>query len=122
PAGGGRRRLGLALARLGAALGRPAGKPAAVPRGKLASLEDHARYATAVFDKARELRDRALAGLSAADRAFLFSWAPELVRHYGPQLSCNDQTKKLLMNDPASCALPHERFACAAFTGATRTL
>jgi hypothetical protein len=42
-------------------LDRPAGKAVVVPRGKLASLDDHVRYVTAVLDAADKLRAEALA-------------------------------------------------------------
>src|SRR5262249_47548538 len=82
----GRGKVGLVLDRLQVAIGMSAGKSEPVPRGKLATLDDHVRYLTAVLDRAKKLRDQALTGLSAGDRTFLFGWAPQLVRNFGPQM------------------------------------
>src|SRR5262249_16884217 len=57
---------------LGTSLGKPAASDVDVPRGKLASQDDHVRYITAIFDKAREMRDAAFAKVAAKDRQRLF--------------------------------------------------
>ncbi|HKB35618.1 MAG TPA: hypothetical protein VKD72_04135 [Gemmataceae bacterium] len=119
---GGRGKVGLVLDRLQAAIGISAGKSEPVPRGKLATLDDHVRYLTAVLDRAKKLRDQALTGLSAGDRTFLFGWAPQLVRNFGPQMSYNSDTKKQLLNDRAFCTFAREKFDWSAFIGSAQTL
>jgi hypothetical protein len=119
---GGLPRLGTLLDRLGATAGLPAGVEVAVPRGRLDTLDDHAAYIEAVLDRARELRDAAVAPLSADERRSLFARPAELVNHFSPQLPFDADTRPTLEKDREFCTLLHDRCDWAKLAGAAKVL
>src|SRR5438132_101585 len=75
-----------------------------------------------LVSRARELREAALAKLSDKDRKFVFEWAAELTKNFGPQLPRDKDTEKQLKNDRAFCAFMYETFDWAKFAGSARAL
>lgn len=111
-----------AVNRANAFLDKPAAKPAAVPRGKLVTLDDHLAYITAVLDAAAKLREEALAKVQPKERAFLFDRAAAIVRDFGPQVSLTDKTRPMLKDDLAFCQAWEERIDGPKFFAAVQTL
>ena len=108
--------------RAGRFLDRPAGKPVVVPRGKLATLDDHVRHITAVLDAADKLRAEALGKLSDKDRAFAFARPAEFTRDFYAQVRLTDKSRPRLRDDRTFCLLWEQSVDRAKFAAAVRTL
>jgi hypothetical protein len=121
-AAGGLRELPSVVERTGRFLDWPAGTPVAVPRDRLASLDDHVRYISAVLDAADKLRTEALGKLTAKDRGFLFARSRELVRDFEPQVRLSNKTRPGLRDDRTFCTRWAESVDHAKFTASVKTL
>ena len=121
-AAGGLKDLPELVDRAGRFLDRPTGKAVVVPRGKLATLDDHVRYITAVLDAADKLRAEAIGKLSDKDRAFVFSRPAEFARDFYPQVRLTDKSRPWLRDDRTFCTLWEQSVDHAKFAAAIRTL
>ena len=121
-AAGGLKDLPELVDRAGRFLDRPAGKPVAVPRGKLATLGDHVPYITAVLDAADKLRAEAFVKIPDKDRAFLFARPAEFVRSFSPQVRLTDKTRPRLRDDRTFCTLWEQSVDQAKFAASVRTV
>jgi hypothetical protein len=119
---GGLAKLPALLDGMAGLLGKPAAEEAKVQHGKLVTLEDHAKYWTAVLDKAKEQQDAAFAKLKPEDRKFLFEWPHSLLPNFGPMAFLDEKTERQLKNDRAFCTLATEQVDWAKFLGSARTL
>jgi hypothetical protein len=120
-------RLGLAglerlIDALSGSIGKGPAETVAIPQKKPASLDEHVQFITAVFDKAKALRDKSLEKISTDERKFLFARPPQLLSHLGPQLPLNDKTRPILQKDRDFCVLAHERIDWPRFAAAARVL
>ena len=114
--------LAAVLDALSASIGKPPGDTAAIPRKGLASLDDHASYVERVLGQARTLRDGAIAKLTADNRKFMVAWPAAMLKHFGPQIALNPQTRPLCTNDRAFCAFAAIHYQWPKFVGTANTL
>jgi len=121
-AGGEVARTAALLDRLSQAIGKPAGTAQKPDLKKPAGLEGHVRHITAVFDRAKALRDAAIAKLPEADRKLIFSYPATLAMNFGPQLPLTKQTRPLLQNDRAFCGSVWVNYDWSKLIGAGKCL
>ena len=118
----GPQRIGQMLDSLCAAIGKPVGERGAVNQTPGKSLHQYVRFATAVFDRARSLRDEAIVQIPADKQTFMINWQGTMSQAFGPQLPLNEQTQPLLQNDRAFCAFMELHCDWGKFVGAAHTL
>lgn len=115
-------KLPVLLDQLSAMLGKPAGTAQVVARPKLASLGDHAQYIISVLDKARDLRDAALARLTPEQRKVLFARPPKLANTFWVQDDWKERKHERLQGDHAFVTQFAEQVDWPAFLGSVQTL
>ena len=98
---GGVAALPAVLDALSASVGKPAGETVEAPKRPPSSLEEHVEHLVWVLDRAKALRDEATAKLPKDADRFLVVWPTRMLRHWGPQMPLNEQTRQILHNDRA---------------------
>jgi len=107
------------LGSLAEAIHKPTAAPAdATAKEPPADIEGHVRHLTAVLDRAKGLRDQAVAKIGGTEPHVLFSYPKTLTDHFGPQMPFTDKTKTLLENDHAFCWIASRYFDWQKLLGA----